>query len=71
MEMSLSPLLAEIFMDDIEQKIFANNLSKNVIKWARYVDDILVILKGQIPRILKSNTLKNKIYHWDRRNQFH
>lgn len=44
----LSPLLSNIFMDDIENKIFNNlNINRNkIIFWKRYVDDVLCIWKG-------------------------
>lgn len=43
----LSPLLAEIFMDNIENIIYQNNnFSKQFLYWHRYVDDILVCFLG-------------------------
>lgn len=42
----LSPLLAEIFMDNLESKIHQNALSKNCIYWYRYVDDIITCFVG-------------------------
>lgn len=44
----LSPLLAEIYMDYFEQKIFNSNntLTKNIKFWFRYVDDILCLWAG-------------------------
>jgi Reverse transcriptase (RNA-dependent DNA polymerase) len=43
----LSPLLADIFMDNLEQKILLTNLAKkHIIFWYRYVDDILVGFNG-------------------------
>lgn len=42
----LSPLLAEIFMDKLENIIHQNNLSKNFVYWYRYVDDIVACFVG-------------------------
>lgn len=42
----LSPVLAEIFMDEIESKIHNNPLSSNFIYWYRYVDDIITCFTG-------------------------
>lgn len=43
----LSPLLADIFMSYIENKILNSNLGKNHIHfWYRYVDDVLACFKG-------------------------
>lgn len=42
----LSPLLAEIFMDDLETKFHNNKWSKAFVYWYRYVDDILVCFTG-------------------------
>ena len=42
----LSPLLAEIFMDNLEQIICNSPQFKNVIVWKRYVDDIFGIFNG-------------------------
>ncbi|KAL3283515.1 hypothetical protein HHI36_006654 [Cryptolaemus montrouzieri] len=42
----LSPLLAEIFMDNIEKTIHKHLLSKHFPYWYRYVDDIIVCFTG-------------------------
>jgi hypothetical protein len=44
----LSPLLAEIFMDNFEEKLFDSNekLIQNIVYWFRYVDDILCCWSG-------------------------
>jgi predicted GIY-YIG superfamily endonuclease len=44
----LSPLLAEVFMDKFEEKLFqsGNKLLKNIVYWFRYVDDILCCWTG-------------------------
>lgn len=42
----LSPLLAEIFMDNFEAKIHSHQCSKNFLYWYRYVDDIICCFKG-------------------------
>lgn len=49
----LSPLLADIFMDSLEQTIFLSNhpLLRNITYWHRYVDDILVLWTGTTRQI--------------------
>ncbi len=49
----LSPLLADIFMDSLEQTIFLSNhsLFRNITYWHRYVDDILVLWTGTTRQI--------------------
>lgn len=42
----LSPLLPEIFMNHLENKIQQLPLAKNLIYWHRYVDDVLIMWKG-------------------------
>lgn len=42
----LSPLLAEIFMNNLETEISKHYLFKNCIYWFRYVDDILICFNG-------------------------
>lgn len=42
----LSPLLADIFMDNLENKISKLNNFKNCLYWFRYVDDILIAFTG-------------------------
>ena len=60
-----SPLFAEIFMNNLEKKIFKHPLSKHILWWYRYVDDIFYIFKGterQIKLFLDFlNTLHPKI----------
>lgn len=64
---SLSPLLADIFMDNFEDTIFNSNnsLLKHILYWKRYVDDILCLWTGtdrQINQFLNYiNSLHNKI----------
>ena len=43
---SLSPLAAEIFMDNLEQKIMSHPLSKLCKFWYRYVDDVFSCFLG-------------------------
>lgn len=63
----LSPVLAEIFMSNFEEKLFAkkNEIIKNVLFWTRYVDDIFCIWTGtdrQLDVFLKFlNTINKKI----------
>jgi hypothetical protein len=43
----LSPLLADIFMSHLEEKILHSDLAKKHVKfWYRYVDDVLAFFKG-------------------------
>lgn len=45
---SLSPLLSEIFLDNMERNYIAKNtiFQNNIIAWYRYVDDIFCIFNG-------------------------
>lgn len=42
----LSPLLAEIFMNNLENKFHKHSISKRFLYWHRYVGDIIAILQG-------------------------
>jgi len=43
----ISPILAEIFMNDFENRILKCSRFGRLIKyWARYVDDILIVWSG-------------------------
>lgn len=42
----LSPLLAELFMNDLENKIANSKFFDSCLYWHRYVDDILIRFKG-------------------------
>lgn len=42
----LSPLLAEIFMDLLDNQITSNPFFKHFLYWHRYVDDILTCFVG-------------------------
>ena len=61
----LSPLLAEIFLDNLETKFHSNKASNSLLYWYRYVDDILVCFTGsdrQLGTILQLlNTLHPRI----------
>lgn len=61
----LSPLLSNIFMDSLENKIQKLSLSNNLIYWFRYVDDILILWKGTSRQLqqfhLKLNDLDKNI----------
>ena len=45
----LSPILAEIFLQNLEANFISKNplFKKQVIKWIRYVDDVLVLFDGE------------------------
>ena len=42
----ISPILANIFMDNLEKTILSSNNSRNILFWYRYVDDILACFVG-------------------------
>jgi hypothetical protein len=44
----LSPLLAELFLDSLEETLFNSQIQhlKNIVYWHRYVDDILCLWTG-------------------------
>jgi hypothetical protein len=54
----LSPLLADIFMNDIEKSIHKHPLSNKFLYWYRYVDDIIACFTGTSRQL---NTFVNNI----------
>lgn len=59
----LSPLMADIFMDNFETKILCSNLSKkHVLFWYRYVDDVIVGFHGTNRQIDKFLNYINDIH---------
>lgn len=42
----LSPLLADIYMDYLEEKILSKLKTSNLLYWYRYVDDIIILWVG-------------------------
>ena len=60
---SLSPILANLFMEwlETEQVGRINKGNLNIIKWVRYVDDILIIYKGERVELIKFTDNINKI----------
>ena len=45
----LSPLMAEIFMNNFEIKILkVIDKERRIKKWIRYVDDILIVWEGEV-----------------------
>jgi len=47
----LSSLVADVFVDHFENKLFSGNLFPNVLKRFRYVDDILCIWNGPVSEL--------------------
>lgn len=58
----LSPLMAELFMEEIEKTIFESPLSQKIFFWYRYVDDILICYSGNIQEIQETLTFINNIH---------
>ena len=58
----LSPLLAEIFMNNIEKMIFKHPLTNKILYWYRYVDDILVCFIGTTRQLNVLETFINSIH---------
>ena len=62
---ALSPLLSEIFMDNIEDHIHKTPFSKYILYWYRFVDDIYTCFTGtnrQLDNFLKYiNSIHPKI----------
>nr|XP_022905894.1 uncharacterized protein LOC111417759 [Onthophagus taurus] len=65
----LSGLMADIFLNNLEEKMINNNknpYNNNIIMWQRYVDDVLVVLNTKEDHITKNlhayiNTLHENI----------
>jgi hypothetical protein len=49
----LSPLLAELFMDEFERRLFDSNSidTRNIYCWFRYVDDVFAIWTGTMRQL--------------------
>ena len=60
----LSPLLADIFMNDLETKLFesAHPLTKSIIYWFRYVDDILAAFNGTDRQLTQFTQFLNTLH---------
>ena len=60
----LSPLLAEIFMDNFEKTVFSskNPLTKQIGYWFRYVDDVLCLWLGTDRQLNKFHTFINSVH---------
>ena len=59
----LSGLLANIYVEHIEDKILNLPEAKNVIMWKRYVDDILIIWTGTLQELKNFHDSINTIDH--------
>jgi hypothetical protein len=55
----LGPVLANIFMNFIESKLFDNNNINGLIYWKRYVDDIFAIFDHHVDVSLVTNIINN------------
>ena len=63
---SLSPLLAKLFMGIFERAIVDKLIKQGLIlKWVRYVDDVLCILKTE-----SKDLVFRKINEWDSQLKF-
>jgi hypothetical protein len=60
----ISSILADIFMDNLENKLLnsGNKLQKSVLYWYRYVDDIIVLWNGSDRQLDFFKNLINKIH---------
>uniref|UniRef100_A0A8D8PLV0 Reverse transcriptase domain-containing protein n=1 Tax=Cacopsylla melanoneura TaxID=428564 RepID=A0A8D8PLV0_9HEMI len=60
----ISPLMADIFMDHIEEKIFSSGSpwSSRILHWFRYVDDIFVVVVGSWRQIGKLLGHLNRVH---------
>lgn len=59
---SLSPIMAEIYMNNFEEQVIQKSEYKNKIKkWIRYVDDVLIIWEGDMAEIKEFIEELNKI----------
>ena len=60
----LSPLLAELFMNNLEEKLFNSNnfLLNKVLYWYRYVDDVLVAWTGTERQLHLFHKLINQLH---------
>ena len=58
----LSSLLAEIFMNSLEEYVSKNPLFKQFIYWYRYVDDILTCFTGTDRQLSQFLTLLNNFH---------
>ena len=61
---NLSPLLADLFINNIETNFFAKHalFSKHIVFWARYVDDVFAIFKGTQAELSVFNTYINSVH---------
>ena len=58
----ISPLLADIFMENIENQIFKSNESNSIIWWYRYVDDVIAGFNGSSRQLDKFLGFINNIH---------
>lgn len=59
---ALSPLLAELFMSDLESKIINNPLFSHIITIKRYVDDIFAIFDGSTQDLANFTNFLNSLH---------
>ena len=61
----LSPLIAEIFMNTLENRIFHHDnaqYNRDIIYWYRYVDDVLCMWNGGVDKLNKFPAYLNSLY---------
>ena len=58
----LSPLLADVFMNSLEEKIFKSPLATQILFWKRYVDDIFGIFKGTLEQLNNLHLYLNSLH---------
>ena len=62
MESPLDPLLANIFIADVEDLLFKSNLNEEIGFWAKYVDGIFVIFNKISPNITDILLFLNNVH---------
>ena len=58
----ISPFLAELFMDSLEQIISNSSFFKKVTSWSRYVDDVFGLFNGNLEELLDFQKYLNSLH---------